>query len=128
LFLRNPRLGPVPGVWLLCAGLLVSCAGPPASGDLEPKALQAVSPRGDATWPPTFSWSGVADDAVVRVRVFDEAERQVFGMEARGTSRVAPGELRTLLEPGRTYLWRVARVDENGEEAGASELTPFSIR
>lgn len=87
-----------------------------------------MSPRGEASWPPTFSWSGVAADAVVRVRVFDEAERQVFGMEARGTSRVAPGELRTLLEPGRTYLWRVARVDENGEEAGASELTPFSLR
>jgi hypothetical protein len=118
----------MPGAWLLCAGLLVACAGPPASGTPEQRPLQAVSPRGGASWPPTFSWSGVGEDAVVRVRVFDEAERQVFGMEARGTSRVAPGELRTLLEPGRTYLWRVARVDENGEEAGTSELTPFSVR
>ena len=118
----------MPGAWLLCAGLLVSCAGPPASGRPEPGPLQAVSPRGEAGWPPTFSWSGVGDDAVVRVRVFDEAERQVFGMEARGTERVAPAELRKLLEPGETYLWRVARVDENGEEVGASELTPFSIR
>jgi hypothetical protein len=70
----------------------------------------------------------VPDDGVVRVRVFDEAERQVFGMEARGTSRAAPDELRPLLEPGHTYVWRVARVDENGEEAGASDLTPFSVR
>lgn len=118
----------MPGAWLLCAGLLVSCAGPTTSGRQEPGPLQAVAPRGEASWPPTFSWSGVGNDAVVRVRVFDEAERQVFGMEARGTSRVAPGDLRALLEPGRTYLWRVARVDENGEEAGASELTPFSVR
>ena len=118
----------MPGAWLLCAGLLVSRGGPPPSDRPEPGPLRAVSPRGEASWPPTFSWSGVAADAVVRVRVFDEAERQVFGMEARGTSRVAPGELRTLLEPGRTYLWRVARVDENGEEMDASELTPFSVR
>ena len=113
--------------WLLCAGLLVCCAGPPPSDNRTAGPLQAVSPRGAADWPPTFTWSGVPDDGVVRVRVFDEAERQLFGMEARGASRVAPAELRKLLEPGETYLWRVARVDENGAEVGASELTPFSV-
>jgi hypothetical protein len=87
-----------------------------------------VSPRGSAEWPPTFTWSGVGEEDVVRVRIFDEAERQVFGMEARGRSTIAPGELRSLLQPAETYLWRVARVDANGEEAGASELTPFSVR
>lgn len=114
--------------WLLCAGLLVACAGPPTSGERPTGTLEAVSPRGAADWPPTFTWSGVPEDGVVRVRVFDEAERQLFGMEARGTSKGAPTELRPLLAPGRTYLWRVARVDENGEETGASELTPFTVR
>lgn len=118
----------MPGALLLCAGLLISCAGTPPGGSRTPTPVHAVTPRGEAGWPPTFTWSGVAADAVVRVRVFDEAERQVFGMEARGTSRVAPDELRTLLEPGRTYLWRVTRVDENGEETGASELVRFSVR
>ena len=119
---------PVQRAWILCAGLLAACSAPPPSLDPAAKTLQAVSPRGAADWPPTFTWSGGAEDGVVRVRIFDEAERQVFGMEARGASKVAPDGLRPLLEPGRSYLWRVARVDENGEEAGASELTPFSLR
>ncbi len=117
------------GAWLLCAGLVVSCGSqPPPGTHAAAGPLHAVSPRGEAAWPLTFTWSGVADDAVVRVRVFDEAERQVYGMEARGTSKAAPNDLRPLLEGGQTYLWRVARVDENGEEAGASELTAFSVR
>jgi hypothetical protein len=76
----------------------------------------------------TFSWSGTSADSVVRIRVFDEAERQVFGLEARGTSQEAPPDLKSALAPGAPYQWRVARVDENGQEADASTLTAFSLR
>jgi hypothetical protein len=65
---------------------------------------------------------------VVRVRIFDEAERQVYGIEARGNQAQAPDELRQLLKTRTPYQWRVARVDENGQEVDQSDLTAFSIR
>ena len=65
---------------------------------------------------------------MVRVRIFDEAERQVYGIEARGNQAQAPDELRQLLKTGTPYQWRVARVDENGQEVDQSDLTAFSIR
>jgi hypothetical protein len=33
-----------------------------------------------------------------------------------------------MLRPGVTYLWRVARVDGNGEETDASSMVTFSVR
>jgi hypothetical protein len=76
----------------------------------------------------TFSWSGTSADAVVRIRVFDEAERQVLGLEARGTSIEAPPDLRSALSPGTPYQWRVARVDENGQEVDISAMRAFTLR
>lgn len=76
----------------------------------------------------TFSWAGVADDAVVRLRIYDEAERPLYGMEARGLSKQAPQELRALLEPATPYQWQVARVDADGEDTDHSPMTPFSVR
>ena len=79
-------------------------------------------------WPITFSWSGASADSVVRIRVFDEAERQVFGIEARGTAKEAPPELRSALSPHTPYQWRVARVDANGEEVDVSAMRSFTLR
>ncbi len=114
---------------LLAMALAAGCssAQPPAA--VAPAgALQALAPAGGTGWPFAFSWRGASADAVVRVRVFDEAERQVYGIEARGNQAQAPDELRRLLKIGTPYLWRVARVDENGEEVDQSDLTAFSIR
>jgi hypothetical protein len=108
--------------------LLAACASParqapPASGPLE-----AIAPKGPTDWPPTFSWKGASADEVVRIRILDEAERQVYGMEARGSTKGSPAELKSILEAGAPYQWRVARVDANGEETDASALTPFTLR
>ena len=122
---RTHALGTVMLTLALAAGC--STGQPPAT--VAPAApLEAVSPAGPTEWPLTFSWRGAAADAVVRVRVFDEAERAVYGIEARGTRAAAPDELRRLLKSGSPYQWRVARVDENGQEVGQSELTAFSVR
>lgn len=64
----------------------------------------------------------------MRLRVFDEAERAVYELDTRGTSLSAPDDLRPKLQPGSRYLWRVARIDANGQEVGASELSGFSLR
>jgi hypothetical protein len=88
----------------------------------------ALAPSGQVDWPVTFSWSGTSADSVVRIRVFDEAERQVFGLEARGTSQEAPPDLKSALAPGAPYQWRVARVDENGQEADGSAMLAFTLR
>jgi len=87
-----------------------------------------VAPSGATVWPFSFTWRGATPDAVARVRVFDEAERVVYGIEARGNQAVAPDDLRRLLKAGAPYLWRVARVDENGQEVDQSDLTTFSLR
>jgi hypothetical protein len=104
-----------------------STAEPPAA---IPRTgpLTAVSPAGPTGWPFSFTWRGATADAVVRVRIFDEAERAVYGIEARGTQAQAPDDLRRVLETGSPYLWRVARIDENGQEVDQSELTAFSVR
>jgi hypothetical protein len=114
---------------VLCAGLtlLGACSTAPASRSASPP-LEAIAPSGQVAWPVTFSWSGTTADAVVRVRIFDEAERQVFGFEARGTSKDAPPELRSILDAGMPYQWRVVRVDANGEEVDPSAMKAFSLR
>jgi hypothetical protein len=117
---------------LCCALVLMaltsgcSRAQPPAVVAGGP--LRAVAPAGTTAWPFAFKWQGASADSVVRVRIFDEAERAVYGIEARGAQAPAPDELRRLLNAGSPYLWRVARVDENGQEVDLSELTAFSIR
>jgi len=113
----------------LAAVLAASCSTaqpPPAVAQAGP--LEAVSPAGATGWPFLFTWRGAAAGAVVRVRIFDEAERAVYGIDARGTQAPAPDDLRRLLKSGSTYLWRVARIDENGQEVDQSELTAFSLR
>jgi hypothetical protein len=114
---------------LLAVVLAVGCSGaqPPAAV-AQAGSLQALAPAGGTGWPFAFSWRGASADAVVRVRVFDEAERQIYGIEARGNQAQAPDELRRLLKTDTPYLWRVARVDGNGEEVDQSDLTAFSLR
>jgi hypothetical protein len=87
-----------------------------------------VSPAGPASWPFAFTWEGADQNTVVRVRVFDAAERMVYGLEARGATASAPEALHALLQQGATYQWRVSRIDENGDESGQSDLTPFSLQ
>ena len=103
-----------------------SSAPPPPARPAGP--LRAVQPAGPTSWPLTFTWTGAAADGLVRVRVFDDAERQIYGIEARGNQVEAPADLRRSLDPGKTYQWRVARVDENGAEVDESALTAFSLR
>jgi hypothetical protein len=123
----TPSRGAVLRVGL--ALLLASACSPPAPRQSTPAGpLRAIAPAGPTDWPVTFTWAGAAPDAVVRVRVFDEAERVVYGMEARGTSVRAPSDLEPLLERGAPYQWRVARLDENGEETDQSEMTAFTVR
>jgi len=114
---------------LLGMALAAGCsrAQPPAAV-VPAGPLQAVSPGGATDWPFSFTWRGAPADAVVRVHVFDEAERAVYGIEARGNQTPAPDDLRRLLKGGAPYLWRVARVDANGQEVDLSELTAFSVR
>jgi hypothetical protein len=98
------------------------------SADSGMRQLRATSPSGAVSWPVVFRWDGGAPSDVVRVHIFDEAERPIFGMEVRGSSAEAPKALRSKLSPGARYQWRVARVDENGDESDASELTVFQVK
>ena len=114
---------------LLAMVLAAGCSKAPPPAALAPAGpLDAVAPAGVTAWPFVFTWRGAAADTVVRVRIVDEAERQVYGIEARGSQAAAPDELRRSLKTGTPYLWRVARVDENGQEVDQSELTAFSLR
>lgn len=116
---------------ILCAAaltFLAACSSPRPEATRASGPLEAIGPKGEVRWPVTFSWKGSSPESVVRIRIFDEAERQVFGIEARGSARTAPDELRAILGAGAPYQWRVARVDANGEEADASALTAFSVR
>jgi hypothetical protein len=114
-------------VMAIVVGAGCSTPQPPAA---VPQAgpLTAVSPAGPTGWPFSFTWRGTTADAVVRVRIFDEAERAVYGIDARGTQAPAPDDLHRALKSGSPYLWRVARIDENGQEVDQSELTAFSVR
>jgi hypothetical protein len=114
----------------LCAALLVfgACRSPASVPASNSGPLTAITPSGQSDWPLTFRWSGASAGALVRLRIYDDAERQVFGSEARGTTWEAPRDLNGILSRGTPYQWRVARVDANGEEVDASALTRFSIR
>ncbi len=65
---------------------------------------------------------------MVRLHITDDAERPVASLEVRGTRKTAPASLKALLRPGARYQWRVARVDENGEEANASAPVTFWLK
>lgn len=120
------KLAALAGV-LLLAGCSASTppARPPDSGMRQ---LRATSPSGPVNWPLVFRWEGAGASEVVRVHILDDAERPIFGMEVRGSSAEAPKSLRSQLTPGTRYQWRVARVDENGDESDASELTVFQLQ
>ena len=116
---------------LLIALLLAVGCGPPPAGDAAhmPKGpLRAVAPSGLVAWPFEFRWEGGAATSVVRIHVTDEAERPLQEIEVRGERAPAPDALRELLTPGTTYLWRVARLDDNGQERDGSGLTRFKIQ
>ena len=111
--------------------MLAGCsASAPAArhADSGIRQLRGTSPSGAVSWPVVFRWEGAAPTDVVRVHILDDAERPIFGMEVRGSSAEAPKTLRSQLLPGTRYQWRVARVDENGDESDASELTGFRLQ
>lgn len=114
---------------LLGAALLASGCGPDstAAPHTAQPSLTATSPAGEVAWPFVFKWEGAQPETVVRIRVMDEAERALYGIEARGTQIAAPSALKSLLAPGERYQWRVSRLDANGEEVGSSELTAFTL-
>jgi hypothetical protein len=125
---RDGRVKLVAVVGLL---MLVGCsASTPAArpADSGMRQLRATTPSGAVSWPLVFRWEGAAPSDVVRVHILDDAERPIFGMEVRGSSAEAPKSLRSQLLPGAPYQWRVARVDENGDESDASELTAFKLQ
>jgi transposase InsO family protein len=121
------------GVRTLALVLLVALAGcssnRPAERSSESgmRQLRAQGPSGSTRWPVVFRWEGATKSELVRVHVLDEAERPILGIEAKGDHASAPETAKPLLHPGIRYQWRVARVDENGEEADASELTSFQV-
>lgn len=102
--------------------------GTPPAGHTPAAPLTARAPSGPTSWPFEFTWDGAAGDTVVRLRVLDDVERHVFALDTRGPRIAAPDQLKPLLTPGKTYLWRVSRLDENGEEAGTSAMMPFTLR
>lgn len=112
----------------LAAALAISCASsqPPPATPSTP--LEGVAPNGAVTWPFEFRWKGAGPETVVRIHVMDEAERPLAGFEGRGDHLPAPDGLKSMLRAGLRYQWRVARVDENGEEVGASSLTAFTLK
>ena len=112
----------------LAAALAISCASsqPPPATPSTP--LEGVSPNGAVAWPFEFRWKGAGPETVVRIHVVDEAERSLAGFEGRGDHLAAPAGLKSMLRAGLRYQWRVARVDENGEEVGASALTAFELK
>jgi hypothetical protein len=111
----------------LAAALAISCASsqPPPATPSTP--LEGVAPNGAVTWPFEFRWKGAGPKTVVRIQVVDEAERPLAGLEGRGDHLAAPDSLKSMLRPGLRYQWRVTRVDDNGEEVGASALTAFTV-
>ena len=112
----------------LAGALALSCASsqpPPAA---PAAALEGVAPSGPVTWPFEFRWKGASQTTVVRLQVLDEAERPLAGLEGRGDHLPAPDSLKPMLRAGVRYQWRVTRVDENGEEVGASALTAFELK
>ena len=112
----------------LAAAVAISCASsqpPPA----QPSApLEGLAPSGAVAWPFEFRWKGARPETVVRIHVVDEAERPLAGFEGRGDHLPAPDGLKSMLRAGLRYQWQVARVDENGEEVGASALTVFQLK
>ena len=91
-----------------------------------PRRSRAWRPAAPSAWPFEFRWKGAGPKTVVRIQVVDEAERPLAGLEGRGDRLAAPDGLKSMLRAGLRYQWRVARVDENGEEVGASALTAFN--
>ena len=77
-------------------------------------------------------------DVVVRLRALEllERVRRFTPVPAMFVERLlrlqvrvaAPDDLRRSLDSGKSYLWRVARVDENGAEVDESALTSFTLR
>jgi hypothetical protein len=112
----------------LMAAMGFGCRSDERSEAPPPPPLTAIEPSAETDWPFDFRWEGADAQTVVRVHVLDEAERPLYGIEARGDHVAAPRALEALLEPGARYQWRVARVDPNGEESGASALTAFTRR
>jgi hypothetical protein len=113
---------------MAAAALTLSCAPsqpPPAPPSAQ---LEGVGPSGPVTWPFEFRWKGARPTTVVRIQVLDEAERPLAGLEGRGDHLPAPNSLKPVLRAGVRYQWRVMRVDENGEEVGASALTTFELK
>ena len=112
----------------LAAALAISCASsqPPPATPSTP--LEGVAPNGAVAWPFEFRWKGAGPETVVRIHVMDEAERPLAGFEGRGDHLSAPDSLKSMLRAGQRYQWQVARVDENGEEVGASALTAFELK
>jgi hypothetical protein len=112
---------------LLLGLAAAACSPPPSAPPPSSGPLTALAPKGDVALPFVFRWDGAGPSTVVHVRVYDDAERPLYLIEARGSEAPAPKDLRGLLRPGQDYQWKVMRVDENGEEADASPPVTFAV-
>jgi hypothetical protein len=117
-----------PALCLFAALAVLGCGNSPPADFGSPGPLRAIGPRGPVDWPFDFTWTGTSSDTVVRLHVFDEAERQLYEIDGRGGRIAASQALRSRLKPSTPYLWRVARIDANGHEVDQSELLAFSLR
>ncbi len=102
----------------------------------EPRArggqatIEAVAPKGTVSFPFAFQWrhAGGGSDAIFRLTVYDEVERQVLERETRGSQLPTTPDLQALFSPTRRFLWRVAVVDGTGNVLAQTELVECTVK
>ena len=99
-----------------------------AQGDAMRSGLVLVSPAGEIdSAPRDLRWKPVAGAQRYQVRLTEVDENQIWSSETPLTQVEIPATVQHELAPGRSFLWQVAALDEQGKKISVSNLQKFHI-
>jgi hypothetical protein len=95
---------------------------------LRSQAVVAISPKGDLTKAPTeLRWQPVpgADHYSVKLMEVDRVE--LWQGSSKQPSAMLPEAVREKIVPGKSLLWQVTAINENGKALATSQVERFRV-
>jgi hypothetical protein len=95
---------------------------------LRSQAVVAIAPKGDLTKGPTeLRWQSVpgADHYSVKLMEVDRVE--LWQTSSKQPSVMLPEAVREKIVPGKSLLWQVTAINENGKAVATSQVERFRV-
>jgi hypothetical protein len=134
--LRPAALALAGALVAIAVGLQLHHAGAPAiTGSnnngaevLRSQAFAILTPQGDITKAPDeVRWEAATSAARYEIRLLEVDHNELWKGSTTQTSISVPADVRVLMVPAKTLLWRVTAFNADGRKVGESEVIRFRV-